>query len=137
MISFRALVFGRLVSSTDQRWSDAVAISDGLLQHAPELLGVDIALATGDHHGAIVAKIAPPLRDLIVAAGALVLADLFIRDAIDVRAQVDAGLVRTLVHERLLLKIPDGLLHSAKHLTQSFGPDQIQDAYSHLIKSMI
>src|SRR5262249_44798413 len=91
---------GGLSACGGQSRAHAIAIGNAYFQHTTELGYVHVALAAGDHKSAVFTEIAAPLDDLLVSPGGLVLANLLVRNAIHVGAQVDAGLVRTLVDER-------------------------------------
>src|SRR5215472_4884 len=92
--------------------SYAITVGYGLFQGAPELVHIHVAFAAGDEEGPVVTEVAAPLNHLFIAPRRLIQAHLVVRHAVQIRAQIVAGLVRMLVHKRLLLEIPNGLLHN-------------------------
>src|SRR6185369_2072756 len=88
----------------------AVSVANALLEHAAVFGHVDVAFGAGEQQIAVALEVAVPFHQLPIVPRTRVFAQLVVGHAIEVRAQVEAGLVHALVG-RILLEVPGGLLH--------------------------
>src|SRR5215472_14563819 len=104
-----------LLPGSRKRRPHAITVGNGLSQHAAELSHIHVSLAASDHEGTVVLEVVAPGDDLLVRPAGRILAHLLVRHTVHVGSQINAGFVGTFVHKRLLLEIPNGLLHSGHY----------------------
>ncbi len=75
---------------------------DELLNDTAELGDVDIPLDTYQHQISIVAEVAVPFHDLLVAPPGIVCSQFVLRDTTDMRSQAHVGLIEPLIAAGLL-----------------------------------
>src|SRR6266511_3641321 len=79
-------------------------------QHAPVFIHLYVAFAAEHHQISVVAEVAVPFDDLLVAPGRVIPPHLFIVHAVEIGAQIDAGFIQWLIC-RFLLEVPNRLSH--------------------------
>src|SRR5262245_12669988 len=96
--------------SAERFFPNPITILNALFQHAPVFSHLDVAFAAEHHQISVVAEVAVPFDDLLVAPGRVIPPHLFIVHAVEIGAQIDAGFIQRLIR-RFLLKVPNGLSH--------------------------
>src|SRR5262245_39229087 len=96
--------------SVEQFFPDPVAVLNAFFQHAPVFIHLDVTFTAEHHQISVVAEVAVPFDDLLVAPCRVIPPHLFIVHAVEIGAQIDAGFIHRLIC-RFLLEVPNRLSH--------------------------
>src|ERR1700687_6234350 len=95
--------------------SNAVAVTNAILQHLAVLPHVHVAFATQQHQVAIITEVIVPLDCLFVGPVRPVLSHFLIRHPVEIGPEVDARFIEPFV-DGFLFKVPDWLFHKADNI---------------------